>query len=90
MYAAVVRANIPGGVNDARRKNLHEHVIPMVSGAPGFVTGYWLDAVDDKGLACIVFDDEASARAAAPPAGTDMGEGITIDGVEFREVLGSA
>jgi len=89
MYAAVVRAKIPGGVNDARLKNLKEQVIPMVSSAPGFVAGYWLDVVDEKGLALIVFKDEASAKASAPPAGTDMGEGVTIDSVEFRDVLGS-
>jgi hypothetical protein len=90
MYATVARAKIPGGANDARIKNLREQIIPMVSGAPGFVAGYWLDAVDDLGLAIIVFEDEASAKAAAPPAGTDMGEGVTMDSVEFREVLGSA
>jgi hypothetical protein len=77
-------------VNAARLKNLKEQVIPMVSGAPGFVAGYWTDALDDKGLALIVFKDEASAKASAPPAGTDMGEGVKIDSVEFREVLGSA
>ena len=90
MHAALVRADIPGGVNDARRKNLEEKIIPMISSAPGFVAGYWLDAVDGKGFACVVFKDEASAKASAPPAGTDMGEGVSIESVEFREVLGSA
>ena len=90
MHAAVVRANIPGGVNEARIKNLTEQIVPMVSAAPGFVAGYWLDAVDDKGLAVVVFEDEASARAAAPPPGADMGEGVTIDSVEFRIVEASA
>ena len=90
MHAALVRANIPGGVNDARLKNLHEAVIPMASSAPGFVAGYWLDAVGDKGLAFVVFNDEASAKAAAPPPGADMGEGVTIESVEFHVVLGDA
>jgi hypothetical protein len=90
MHVALVRADIPGGVNDARLKNLQEQVIPMVSSAPGFVAGYWLDAVDDKGFGFVVFEDEASAKASAPPVGADMGEGVTIEYVEFREVLGSA
>jgi hypothetical protein len=90
MHAAVVRANIPGGVNDARKKNLREQVIPMISSAPGFVAGYWLDTIDDEGLAIVVFQDEAAAEASAPPAGTDMGEGVAIASVEFREVLGNA
>jgi hypothetical protein len=46
--------------------------------------------VDDKGFAFVVFGDEASARAAAPPVGADMGEGVTIEYVEFREIVGNA
>jgi hypothetical protein len=90
MYAAVLTPNIPGGANDERVKNLKEQIVPMVSSAPGFVAGYWLDAVADKGLAIVVFEDEASARAAAPPPGADMGHGVTIEGVEFRAVLANA
>jgi hypothetical protein len=90
MHAAIVRANIPGGVNDARLANLHNNIIPMVSANKGFVAGYWCDAVDEKGFSFVVFEDEASARAAAPPPGTDMGEGVSIDTVEFREIVGHA
>jgi hypothetical protein len=90
MHAAIVRASIPGGANEARIDNLKKNVVPMVSANKGFVAGYWLEPVDDKGMSIVVFEDEASAKAAAPPPGTDMGEGVTIDSVEFREVLGSA
>jgi hypothetical protein len=90
MYAAVVRASVPGGTTAARLTILREQVIPMVSSAPGFVAGYWTSVVDDVGLAFVVFNDEPSARAAAPPPGSDMGEGVTIQHVEFREILGSA
>jgi len=90
MYAALVRADVPGGTTDERLKNLREQVIPMVSSAPGFVAGYCTSVVDDKGFAFVVFNDEPSARAAAPPPGADMGEGVTIEHVEFREILGNA
>jgi hypothetical protein len=90
MYGVIVTADIPGGVNEARLKNLNDNVIPMVSGSSGFKAGYWCDVVNDKGFAFVVFDDEASAKAAAPPVGTDMGEGVTIASVEFREIVGSA
>jgi hypothetical protein len=90
MHAAIVRANIPAGVTEARLKNLREQVVPMISGASGFVAGYWCDAVDDRGLAFVVFQDEASAKAAAPPVGTDMGDGVTIASIEFREILANA
>jgi hypothetical protein len=90
MHAAIVKVNIPGGPNEARLKNLKEKVVPMVSGASGFVAGYWCDVVSDKGLAFVVFKDEASVKAAAPPVGTDMGEGVTVESVEFREILANA
>ena len=90
MHAAIVRVNIPAGVNEARLKNLNEQVVPMISGTPGFVAGYWCDAVDDKAVAFVVFSDEASARAATPPPGADMGAGVTIESVEFREILANA
>ncbi len=90
MHAAMVKVDIKGGVNDARLKNLRENVVPMVSSAPGFVAGYWLDEADDHGLAFILFEDEASAKAAAPPVGTDMGEGVKVSSVEFRGVLANA
>jgi hypothetical protein len=90
VHAAIVRANIPSGVDEARLKNLNEQVVPTISSAPGFVAGYWCDVIDEKGVAFVVFTDEASAKAAAPPAGADMGAGVTIDSVEFREVLANA
>jgi hypothetical protein len=90
MHAAVVTANIPGGATDARVANLKKNIVPMVSSAPGFVAGYWLEPLGDKGLSVVIFKDEAAAKAAAPPPGTDMGEGVTIESVEFRAVLGNA
>jgi hypothetical protein len=90
MHAVVVTANIPGGVNDARIANLKNNIVPMVASAAGFIAGYWLEAVGDKGMSVVMFQDEAAAKAAAPPVGTDMGEGVTIEAVEFRAVVGNA
>jgi hypothetical protein len=90
MHAAIVTANIPGGVNDARLENLRKNIIPMVSANKGFIAGYWLAPVGDTAMSVVLFEDEASAKAAAPPVGTDMGEGVTIATVEFREVVGNA
>ncbi len=90
MHAALIRASVPGGVTDERLKDLREQIIPTVSSAPGFVAGYWTAVVDDKGFAFVVFNDESSAKAAAPTPGTEMGQGVTIEHVEFREILGNA
>ncbi len=90
MHAALVRVSIPGGVNDERLANLNDNVVPMVSGSPGFVAGYWGEVVNDEGIAYVVFEDEAAAKASAPPVGADMGAGVTVKSVDFHEVLANA
>jgi hypothetical protein len=90
MHAAVVRANVPGGPNEARLQNLRERVVPRVSSQPGFIAGYWTEVRDGLGLSFHVFEDEASAKAGVPAPGADMGEGVTIASVEFREVVANA
>ncbi len=54
------------------------------------MAGYWTEPIDDEGVAFVVFEDEASAKAAAPPSGADMGDGVTITGLEFRQVVDNA
>ena len=39
MHAVVVRVNI--NEPETAERALHEQVVPRVSQAPGFVTGYW-------------------------------------------------
>jgi hypothetical protein len=90
LFAAAVRATVQGGVEDARLMYLRENEIPMISSAPGFVAGYWTAALDDVGIGFVLFEDEAAAKASSPPAGTDMGAGVTIESVELREVIGTA
>ena len=66
-------------------------LVSQVSGAPGFVAGYWIGLSDDKGTATVVFDSEDSARAlaaqaqSAPPSGS-----VTIDRTEVGQVMGHA
>jgi hypothetical protein len=88
MHAVVVNVT----VNDfeAGLANLRGEVVPRVSQAPGFVAGYWLRPVDDKGLGVIVFESEEAARGVAdkiepPPSGE-----VTLDSVDVREVVANA
>jgi uncharacterized protein (UPF0276 family) len=67
---------------------LLEHVVPRVAQQQGFRAGYWLEPKDGEGMSVIVFESEDDARTAAeriqPP------EGVTLEGVEVREVVASA
>lgn len=90
MHAVLVRVTINDF--DRGREFLTEQVVPRVSQAPGFVTGHWTRSDDSSnGLSLIVFESEEAARTVADmiqSQGPD--EGVTLDGVEVREVVASA
>jgi hypothetical protein len=89
MHAVVVHVT----VNEltAAQENLTNEVVPRVSGAPGFVAGYWVAEESNKGIGLIVYDSEGAARAVAEqvqPSGA--GGAVTIDSVDVCEVVASA
>jgi hypothetical protein len=92
MHAVVVRVTI----NDfeTARPILENEVVPRVSGAPGFVAGYWTRSEDGgNGLATVVFDSEDSARQASEmirAAASNPNGGVSLQDVEIREVVASA
>jgi len=90
MHAVVVRVTIHDF--EAAHKGLTTQVVPTVSQAPGFVAGYWTRSEDgSNGLGTVVFESEDAARAVAgmiqsqPPD-----EGVSLEGVEVREVVANA
>jgi hypothetical protein len=87
MHVALVSATIDPTTADSARDHLMHEVLPMVKAAPGFIAGYWLEPVDGKGSSMVFFETEAQARAVAPPAGSVPAPGVTIQSVEFREVV---
>jgi hypothetical protein len=94
MHALVVRVTIHNA--DRTRDVLNSQVVPQVSGAPGFKTGYWTWSTGGgelNGLSLIVFDSEENARAAGDRVSAiaaDAPDDVTLDGVEVREVVASA
>lgn len=56
----------------------------------GFEGAYWMAPIEGRGLMVSFWKDEASARAAAPPAGFSPAPGVTVDRVELREVIDRA
>jgi hypothetical protein len=95
MYAVVVRVTIQDA--DRTRELLNSQVVPQVSSAPGFKTGYWTWSTgsgERNGLSMAIFDSEENARAAGDRvsgiAASAGNENVTLDGVEVREVVASA
>ena len=87
MHAIVVRVTI----NDpeAGERMLREQVVPRVSGAPGFVAGYWTRR-DDSGMSMLVFESEEAAQAVAGQLESPDADAVTMEGVEVREVVAHA
>ena len=94
MHAVVIRVSI----HDAERTRevLNSQVVPQVSGAPGFKTGYWTWSTGGgnlDGLSLVVFDSEENARAASERVSAiaaDAPSDVTLESVEVREVVASA
>lgn len=73
----------------AARAALVGQRLKLVPRAPGFVSAYWLEPVNDIGMSVIVFQTREHAEEAVaypvPPL-----PGVTLLTVEIREVYASA
>ena len=87
MHAVVVKVTLHDP--EAAEAMLHERVIPRVSQAPGFVVGHWTRK-DNTGLSMIVFESEDAATGASEMVRATVPDGVTLEDVEVREVVGHA
>ena len=76
MHAVVVRVTIKD--EDAATKLLNEQVVPRVSQAPGFKTGYWTRK-NDNGLSMIIFESEEAAKNASQAISTMADDTVILD-----------
>jgi hypothetical protein len=87
MHAIVVRSTL----HDVEQATqfLREQGIPRLRQAPGFVSGQWVRLGETTGTSMLTFESEEAARAAAEMlrANPPGGDAITIDSVEFGEVV---
>ena len=87
MHAVVVRVTITDP--DSSESDLREKVVPAVSQAPGFVTGYWTRK-GNTGLSMIVFESEDAAKGASERIPSAVPDSVTLEDVELREVVANA
>jgi GNAT superfamily N-acetyltransferase len=88
MHAVVVNLTI--NEPDADLRALRDRVVPLVSRAPGFVTGYWTRR-GNAGLSMIVFDSEHAADAAAEQLRSTTPDAVaTLENMDVREVVAHA
>ena len=89
MHAVVVRVTILDP--EAAQQRLEQDVVPQVSQAPGFQTGYWTRK-ENEGLSVVIFDSEDAANQAAERVRemTQNIDTVSLEGVEVREVVAQA
>jgi hypothetical protein len=87
MHAVVV--NVTVNDPEAAELALREQLVPRVSHAPGFVTGYWT-MKDNTGLTMLIFESQEAADAMRDQARSVVPSAMTLDGVEVREVVAHA
>jgi len=87
MHAVVVKVTIHD--TEGAQSALQDRVVPRVSQAPGFVTGYWTRK-ENGGLSMIVFDSEDAANAASELMRSIAPDEVTQESVEVREVVAHA
>ena len=88
MHAALVKLTIDPDQASAAANALTDDILPRIGSAPGFVAGYWLEPVDGRGFAFVVFETEEQARRSAPS--NWAAPGVSINDVDFRRVAASA
>jgi hypothetical protein len=71
---------------DVAERALYEELIPRVSGAPGFISGYWTTK-DDTALSMFIFETEEAATRMSEQARSGVPGGVVLDGIEVREVV---
>ncbi|MDQ6915618.1 MAG: hypothetical protein M3155_07390 [Actinomycetota bacterium] len=91
MHVVTVKVSIVD--RERAERELRERVVPMVSQAPGFIAGYWLEPQEGKGASFVVFESEEHAKAMvegieAQQAQSDMP--VTFDEVGVRGVIAHA
>jgi hypothetical protein len=88
MHAVVVTVTIND--HETATSHLRENVVPGVSQAPGFITGYWTRK-DNSGVGMVVFESEEAADAMTERVPSMVPEDVvTLESVEVREVVANA
>jgi len=88
MHAALFHVKITD--RPAAEAGLREQVVPGAKAAPGFITGYWLDLENDKGMAVVIFDSQENAQAWVDSPGPPDDAPITREGSEVVPVVAHA
>ena len=87
MHAVVVTLTITDSA--AAERAVNEQLVPRVSQAPGFITGYWT-AKGDAAVSMFIFETEQAAQGMSEAAAVWVLDGVTLDRIAVHEVIAQA
>jgi len=88
MHAIVFQVKIHD--REEADKLLHEQFVPQMSQAPGFVSAYWVQTRAGAGTSVIVFESEEAVRRVAEGTPRVQSDALTVESVDFGEVVAHA
>lgn len=88
MHAMVFQVKIHD--QEEARRILDEQIVPGVSGAPGFVAGYWVETTDGAGTSVVVFESEETANRAAASGPRPQSDALTVESFTIGAVVAHA
>ena len=88
MHAMVFHVKIHD--QEEAKRILDEQIVPGVSGAPGFVAGYWVETAEGAGTSVIVFESEEAANRAATSGPRPQSDALTVESLTIGAVVAHA
>jgi hypothetical protein len=94
MFGIIIEVNVDLNREAEAIQILHEVIVPRARGHEGFVSGYWLRAVDGNLLTSVqIFESLQDAQAAAARIQTEgppPGAPVTLASITTYQVLATA
>ena len=88
MHAVIVDVSVSD--MEQAQQELRERVVPMVSQAPGFLSGFWMVEGDGKGHSVVIFESEEAANRMAEQVRSNAPSAVTIESADVRAVVAHA
>ncbi len=86
MYAILIQLTINPQFASEAATTFTNSILPKVKSAPGFIAGYWVDPVNDKGFGFILFENADQAKSVLPPTIDWAAPGVIINKFDMRRV----
>jgi len=93
VYAVLIEVDVAGVDPEAGIEALREHIVPVITQLPGFVSGTWLTGDEQgMGLSLTLWDSEEHARTMAERFGIGSSPAMSaqVARCEIREVAATA